>query len=404
MNVKQKLIPVLILFFLLLINACSDQKPGKESRVSAQPPAQASEEAQPSAPSARVPLVLTGTIIDGTGAEPVVDAAVVIKGKRITAVGPRKEIEIPGNAQFISFPGGTLLPGFINTHVHSKYNEGLLEAWALEGVTTVRDLAAAVDLPWFTLRDKLRTNPKCARVVAAGPVFTVPKGFIKEVSLIVTSPKDAQQKVNQLIDDGADVIKIGLNCPLNPVLSREEMAAIVKTAHQRGKPVAAHVISAHGLRIALDAGVDDINHLASFGKKSDALIRQIVKSGVYWIPTIEATPLSFREKGIDAFRRFIKAGGKVALGNDSGSLPGVQVGMPIKEIQFMHEAGMTPMQIITAATRNAARVCNLQDQLGTLQPGKLADVLVVEGNPLEDLQTLTNVRLVIHEGVIIRKE
>jgi hypothetical protein len=168
MNVKQKLIPVLILFFLLLINACSTQKPGKESPVAAQSPAEAIEDA-PS--SAGVPLVLTGTLIDGTGAEPVVDAAVVIKGKRIAAVGPRKEIEIPGNAQIISFPGVTLLPGFINTHVHSKYNESLLETWAREGVTTVRDLAAAADLPWFTLRDKLRTNPKCARVVAAGPVF-----------------------------------------------------------------------------------------------------------------------------------------------------------------------------------------------------------------------------------------
>jgi hypothetical protein len=156
--------------------------------------------------------------------------------------------------------------------------------------------------------------------------------------------------------------------------------------------------------IALDAGVDDINHLASFGKKSDALIRRIVKSGVYWIPTIEPIPPSHRERGIDAFRRFIKAGGKVALGNDSGSLPDVQVGMPIKEIQLMHDAGMTPMEIIAAATRHAALVCNLEDQPGTLQPGKLADVLVVEGNPLEDLQTLTNIRLVIHEGVIIRKE
>jgi imidazolonepropionase-like amidohydrolase len=401
MNVKQKLIPVLILFSFLLINACSNQKPGKELPVAAQSPAEAIEDAPP---STGVPLVLTGILIDGTGAEPVLDAAVVIKGKRIAAVGPRKEIEIPGNAQIISFPGVTLLPGFINTHVHSKYNESLLETWAREGVTTVRDLAAAADLPWFTLRDKLRTNPKYARVVAAGPVFTVAEGFIKEVSLIVTSPEDAQKKVNQLVDDGADVIKIGLNCPLNPVLSREELAAVVKTAHQRGIPVAAHVISAHGLRIALDAGVDDINHLASFGKKSDVLIQRIVKSGVYWIPTIEPIPPSHREKGIDAFRRFIKAGGKVALGNDSGSLPGVQVGMPIKEIQLMHEVGMTPMQIIAAATRHAALVCNLQDELGTLQPGKLADVLVVEGNPLEDLQTLTNVRLVIHEGVIIRKE
>jgi imidazolonepropionase-like amidohydrolase len=332
------------------------------------------------------------------------DAAIVIKGKRIEAVGPRKEITIPGNARVFSFPGGTILPGFINTHVHSKYDEGLLERWAREGVTTVRDLAASVNIPWFTLRDKLRKKPKCARLVAAGPVLTVPKGFIKEVSLVVTSPEDARKKVNQLIDAGADVIKIGLNSPLNPVLSRKEAAVIVETAHGRGKPVAAHIIGTRGMRIALDAGVNDINHLASFGRKPDELIQQMVDAGVYWVPTLEAAPPHFRKRGIDAFKRFIKAGGKVALGNDSGSLPGVQVGMPIKEILLMQEAGMTPGQIIEAATRHAAQVCKLEDQLGTLEPGKLADVLVVEGNPLEDLQTLTNVRLVIRQGVIIRKE
>jgi imidazolonepropionase-like amidohydrolase len=400
MTGKKFFVIVFIVLSFLYVNACGEQRQPTGNRL----PEAAGKESSRVNQSPDAPLVLTGTLVDGTGKEPLTDAVVVIKGKRISAVGSRKEITIPGNARFFSFPGGTILPGFINTHVHSKYDEGLLQTWAREGVTTVRDLGASVNTAWFTLRDKLRGKPQCARLVAAGPILTVPGGFIKEVSLVITSPGDARKKVNQLIDAGADVVKIALNSPLNPALSGKEAAVIVETAHRRGKPVAAHIIGTRGLRIALNAGVDDINHLASFGRKPDWLIRRMVDAGVYWVPTLEAVPPHFRKRGIDAFKRFIKAGGKVALGNDSGSLPGVQVGMPIKEILLMHEAGMTPMQVIVSATSHAARVCGLEDRLGTLEPGKLADVLVVEGNPLEDLQTLANARLVIRQGIIIRKK
>lgn len=370
-----------------------------------------------------LPIAVTGTLIDGTGAMPVPEAVVVIKDGYIAAVGPRKEIRIPENARVFQFPGSTLLPGFINAHVHSKYDEKQLQTWAREGITTVRDLAEALDRPWFTLRDQLRANPENARIVAAGPVLTVADGFVNEVSLIVTSPEDAQEKVNKLIDEGADVIKIGLNSPIFPELSLDMVKAIVKAAHGRGKPVAAHVISAHGMGVAAEAGVDDISHLAPIGDKSEALIQQTKAAGIYWIPTLEprlgppqekastnekAPPRekpSPREKAMDSFKYFLKLGGAVALGNDSGSMPGVQVGMPIKEILSMQqEAGMTPMQIIEAATRDAARVCRLENELGTLQPGRRADLFVVEGNPLEDLKTLTKIRLVIHDGVIIREE
>jgi imidazolonepropionase-like amidohydrolase len=359
--------------------------------------------------SAGVPIAVTGTLIDGTGAEPIPEAVVVIKDGYITAVGPRKDIKIPGNARVFSFPGGTLLPGFINAHVHSKYNEKQLQTWAWEGVTTVRDLGEALGVPWFTLRDQLRANPKNARIVAAGPVFTVADGFVKEVSLIVTSPEDAREKVNKLIDEGADVIKIGLNSPIYPELSPEVVQTIVKAAHSRGRPVAAHVISAHGMGVAVEAGVDDLNHLAPIGTKTEALIQQTKAAGIYWIPTFEPLPppdrgKAVREKAIKDFKYFLSLGGLVALGNDSGSMPGVQVGMPITQILCMQEAGMTPMQIIEAATRHAARVCRLEKELGTLQPGKRADLFVVEGNPLEDLNTLTKTRLVIHDGVIIREE
>ncbi len=349
------------------------------------------------------PLVLMGTLIDGTGADPIPDAVLVIKGRHIAASGPRTKIKIPQNAAVIKLPNATILPGFINTHVHGRFVRKLLETWAQEGVTTVRDLGAPGDIPYFTLRNKFCTDLKCARVVMAGPIVAVPNAEFGKYSISVTSPADARQRITKLIDDGADVIKVGISAPFRPAFSAEEAAAIVETAHKRGKPVAAHIISTTGLHLALDAGVDEIHHLMSTGKKSDRILKRIIEAGIYWIPTLEAVPPKFRDKGIEAFKRYVKMGGKVAMGNDSGSLPGVDVGMPIKELLLMQECGMTPMEIIVASTRSAARVCRLEKELGTLEKGKVADVLVAKGNPLENLEVLKNARIVIHEGVVIRK-
>jgi len=132
----------------------------------------------------------------------------------------------------------------------------------------------------------------------------------------------------------------------------------------------------------------------------DEVIQQMIQADVIWVPTFEAMD----GQGMDNLRRFVEAGGRVALGNDAGYLAGLEIGMPMEEIELMRDAGMTPMQIIVAATRDAAYVCRRQDVLGTLEVGKFADVLVVDGNPLEDLQALTNVRLVVHKGMVIRME
>ena len=346
------------------------------------------------------PIVLTGTLIDGTGADPVPDAALVIRDKRIVAAGPRSEVAIPPDAQHIDLQQATLLPGFINAHVHNAYVAQNLKTWAQAGVTTVRDLGAPVVRPHFVTRDRLRADPRNARLIAAGPLVTVPGGYPIAgngfPSLTVTSPEDARQKINQLLDDGADVIKMVLESDAGPILSPEEAAAIVETAHQRDIPVTVHVTRLSDLQRALDAGVDDIAHIV-IDRVPEEVIRHMVEADVYWVPTLEA----LRSRGADNLRRFVEAGGKVVLGNDAGYLRGLEIGMPMREIEQMSRAGMTPMQIIVAATRNAAHVCNREGALGTLQVGKIADVLVVNGDPLQDLRALQDVRLVIHEGVII---
>jgi imidazolonepropionase-like amidohydrolase len=282
-------------------------------------------------------------------------------------------------------------------------------------VTTVRDLGVA---PWddaFVRRDALRADPANARLVAAGPLVTVPGGYPMVpwgmAGLAVTSPPDAIAQTNRLLDAGADIIKIAIDSGGSfgrqiPVLSPQEAAAIVQTAHARGARVSAHVLRTTDLARALDAGVDDIAHMVE-DRVSDALISRMAAASVYWVPTLEL----WQRVGLPGKQpvtnlgRFVAAGGQVALGTDyAGYAAEFDLGMPVTEIGLMAEAGMTPMQIIVAATKNAAIVCGLGRELGTLEPDKLADVSVVAGNPLTDLAALTKPRLVLRDGVIIMQK
>jgi imidazolonepropionase-like amidohydrolase len=352
-------------------------------------------------------------LIDGTGADPVADAVVVVQGGYVTAVGPRAQVTIPTGTHTIDVGGATILPGFINAHVHGSYDEDTLKAWAQGGVTTVRDMATGQPpAEAFAFRDGVRDNLQCARLVAAGPMVTVPGGYPiarwDVDSITVTSPEDARQKVNQLLDDGADFIKIPLESGAifgqkMPMLSPEEAAAIVETAHVRGAWVSAHVSVAQDLEKALDAGVDDIAHMVT-DELPDRLVARVVESGTYWVPTIElwkGVGYGLGAHVVDNLRRFVEAGGKIALGTDYAGAPDVDfdLGMPIDEIAWMQEAGMMATQIIVAATRHAAHICTLDQEIGTLEAGKVADILVVDGDPLEDIHTLTKTKLVFRAGV-----
>jgi imidazolonepropionase-like amidohydrolase len=369
--------------------------------------------------SGRATLALVnGRLIDGTGAEPLPDTAVLVEGARIVSVAPRQRVQIPAAAQVLDAAGATILPGLINAHVHAAYNESTLKAWAAGGVTTVRDLGNGEQRgQLFALRDEMGAKPACARLVAAGPMVTVPGGYPMVPwggsGLIVTSVDDARQKVGALLDDGADVIKIALESGAIfgreiPMLSPAEAAAIVEVAHQRGTLVSAHVTAARDIEPALDAGVDDLAHMV-VDALPDALIERVVSAGVTWIPTLELWDGVSRAQGIDLDRRaignlgrYVAAGGNVALGTDyAGYTTPFQLETPIREVELMLEAGMSPLQILVAATQNAARACNLESEIGTLEPGKRADILVVEGDPLQDVQAVTQIRWVLRDGVVI---
>ncbi len=366
---------------------------------------------------AGVLALVHGLLIDGTGAEPVEDGVVIIRDRRIVAVGSASEIEIPEDAEVLDVGGGAILPGFINAHVHDGYSESNLRAWARGGVTTVRDLGTqfrwtSSSVSVFADRDRLNADVRNARLVAAGPLVTTVGGY---GGYAVTSPEDARDKVNGLIDGGANIIKVAIEDNLQgrrwPMLTLGEIRAIVETAHTRDIRVAAHVSRSVHVEMALDASVDDVNHMA-VDSVSGGLIARMVDRGMAWVPTLELWEGVSRRYGLSWDRiaagnllRFVEAGGIVALGTDyAGYTTPFDLGMPITEIRLMSDAGMTPMQLIEAATRNAAIVCGLGDDVGTLEPGKIADVIVVDGNPLDDLQALGSVLVVVRDGVVIRDD
>lgn len=350
-------------------------------------------------------------LIDGTGCAPVLEAVLVVKEGRIVAAGASDSTVIPGDVQIVDVAGATVLPGFINTHVHSGFDKANLKAWARSGVTTVRDLCGPRA---FALRDEWSTDPECARLVAAGPMVSVPNGYPtvpwgSSCMLPVNSADDARQKVGALLDDGADIIKLAIEAGASfdlviPTLTPEEASAAVQVAHERGTHVSAHVLVSHDLGRALNLGVDDIAHMV-VDELPDSLIVKMIQAQVFWVPTIELwqnVGNGLGDKAIHNLRRFVQAGGKVVLGTDyDGYDKPFQLGMPLHEMEWMLDAGMTPMEVIVAGTKSAAHVCNRQADLGTLEIGKIADVLVVNGDPLHDIHAVANIRLVIHNGVVI---
>jgi imidazolonepropionase-like amidohydrolase len=377
--------------------------------------------AAPAVPTAPTPIslptaidadyALTGaTLIDGTGAEPIPNAVLFVKGDRIVTLGPAANFSLPADLKTIDLAGLTILPGFINAHIHYGFDERNLEAWAQGGVTTVRDEGINSPLSekeLLALRDRTRAKPRYARLVSAGYITTVPGGY---GDLFVSSPEDARQKATAELEAGFDLLKISLEDGYAgqsglPKLTDEEIAAIVAVAHDRGTHVSGHITQGAYLERMVKAGVDDVAHIP-YDDIQPEVLKAMVAKDIYFTPTFTV----FRNFGapvsqcVSNLRQFLQLGGHVALGNDYGGGPGdFELGIPMYEIEQMTKAGMTPMEIITASTLNAAYVSHLEKDLGSLEPGKFADLLIVNGDPLADLQALTKIQMVIHNGEIIRQ-
>ncbi len=372
-------------------------------------------------PSSDVTFALThGTLIDGTESGPVADAVVLIAGDRIASAGPASATPIPAGTRTIDLHGATILPGFIDTHVHQGFSESNLRAWAAGGITTVRDEGASpADIDGLkAFRAKTSGDPHLARLVSFGSMLAVPGGFGQRFA---ASAEEFRLAVEDEFARGVDGIKLALEDGLGeaagssldgiaigpagpgglPMPTAEELRVAVETAHARGLPVSAHVTRGDLLERLLDAGVDDIAHLPTDPVSNESLQR-MADGGVYVVPTFTALDRTGGTGQRDALMYAVKLHVKVALGSDYAG--GSVLGIPTYEFDQMAETGMDPMDLIVASTRNAAHVCGLEGKVGTLTPGLAADVLVVAGNPLDDIRALRNIQLVVHAGTIIRDD
>jgi len=352
-------------------------------------------------------------LVDGTGATPVPDAVIVIRGEGIEAVGPAGAVSVPADARVLDLRGATLLPGLVNAHAHAGHDAEQLRRFAQAGVTTIRDLSPRELVNFRARADALNADPRNATVIAATPVLTVTGGYGYAHA---DTPEAMRSLVEAYLDRGADLVKTSLELDMAgrswELPELEITAALVEAAHARGKKVSMHVSRSYLLGRAIDQGADDIAHMA-VDPVPDALIAKMVERRIPWVPTLEIWkrltdkyPFSWYRPAVENLRRFHRAGGVVAMGTDFAGTDRCDFdrGLPITELLAMQEAGLSPMEVIVASTRNAARVSDREKDLGTIAPGKRADLLAVRDDPLQDLRALSAPLLVVHRGVVIRDE
>jgi len=374
-------------------------------------------------------LLRNGMLIDGTGKAAVDNVSIGIIDGKITSINYDPNASDLDYTKVIDLNGLTILPGFINSHVHSgfkylkgephrDFHEEYLKACINEGVTTIRDEGMLTDdsiEDVIERRRKLEESPYYPRIIISGKFFSAPKGYGGMQPIGVTSEREARDKVNEVINKGIDLIKTVLEDGLDPStfglpkLSDEILETICDEAHQRGVKVSAHVTQAHNLKRLISAGIDDASHMV-YDDLSDELINLMIERNIFVVPTLTVLKMikdkygaPYIEKGQENVRKFVQMGGKIGLGDDfiEADMPWYRLGMPKMELQLLKEAGLTNMQIIVAATKHGAEICSIQNEVGTVELGKRADLLIVQGNPLVDLDCINNVRIVIKDGFIV---
>lgn len=390
-------------------------------------------------PSATL-VAANGIVIDGTGVDPIPDGFVAVHGNRIVAVGPSADFRIPEDAVVIDARGGAILPGVINAHSHRVALAATRRhLFLLDGVTSVCDLGDLLSRMNQFHQEEIESGP-AARGFNAGPIITAPGGYpLSLAAYEIRGEDEAQIAVRDLHSRGADFIKVALEPGpiLNehlPVLNLQEVRSVVGTAHALGLLVRAHVYNSAMLDTALEAGVDVIDHVPipydSHGNlvsmfddagtfhvpsELEAQMLRMIDDGVVLVPTLDVNTRDwntyvwgdlgvelpeFTQANLAVVRFFHESGGIIAIGNDYGN-PGVKPGMPLREMELLQTAGLSPMEVIEGATKHAAFVCGQSAELGTLEIGKLADLIVVEGNPLDELNVMDAVVFVVKDGEVV---
>jgi imidazolonepropionase-like amidohydrolase len=354
-----------------------------------------------SPPDPPVLAIVGVAVFDGGGGPPAPDRTVITAGGLIERVGPSAATDPPAGAVVVDGAGATLLPGFVDAHVHLDFHP---PAQVLAGgVTTVRDLGWPAG-PLAALAARAAAQPVASpRLLAAGQIVTVPGGYPTRAPWAppgtarpVDGAAEAVAAVAELAGAGAAVIKVALDDRVGPTLPAPVLAAIVRSAGERGLGVTAHVGTAAEAAKALAAGVAELAHWPfDPSPLPDRLVDALAES-VVAVPTLHIDPSPARRAGV---RRFVGRGGRVLYGTDLGNL-GPPPAVDTEELRLLVEAGLAPGRALAAATSLAADHLGLAG-LGRVVPGATADLLLVDGDPLADLDALSRVRLVTRHGRVV---
>lgn len=386
-------------------------------------------------------LVKTGVFIDGNADRAQQNVSFLVEEGKIAKVGAG--LPAPDGCKVLDYSGKTVMPGMINAHTHIGFvspfdggetpNETDITIAALHelhkmlkaGVTYIR-VCAGNGTPYLDLhlRNAMRRGAvKGPNIMAAGRGITMTGGAGHYCEIECDSPDETRKAARFVLKQGVDFIKIvstgsittpGI-FPGNPQLNKEELEAAIIEAHKAGKTVATHAHGSAGIRNALAAGIDSIEH-GSFLCEDEKLIETMIKQGTWLVPTLSA-PYFLVERGkrgeipayqydksvatapswYKSFTMAHKAGVKIAMGSDcfGGTILHEDTW---HEVRLMAEYGMTNMEAIQASTRNCAQLMQIADTHGTLEPGKAADFIVLENNPLDDICALEHVWKVYKDG------